>query len=231
MAVTGTAVERKKRTENRVVRRRQLIEATIASIAELGFSDTTLASVTKRAELSHGTINFYFKSKEMLFAETLGYLAQEHYDHWFSAMTEAGPDPVKQLAAIIGVDFKQEICSPEKLAVWFSFWGQVKYRPAYLKVHSRYDDLRTAELKRICEEIILDGDYDHISSESAARRIVALVDGLWLNILLFPNENPRNVAKADAFDFLVQLFSRHFSRPAEKPCEPEKNAKILATKG
>nr|NIS43004.1 TetR family transcriptional regulator [Desulfuromonadales bacterium] len=50
------------RTANREARRRQLIEATIASIAELGFTDTTLSTVTTRAGLSHGTINFHFTS-------------------------------------------------------------------------------------------------------------------------------------------------------------------------
>ena len=62
------------RIANREARRRQLIEATIASIAELGFADTTLSTVTTRAGLSHGTINFHFKSKEFLFVETLTYL-------------------------------------------------------------------------------------------------------------------------------------------------------------
>ncbi|MDX1401762.1 MAG: TetR family transcriptional regulator, partial [Kiloniellales bacterium] len=91
--------DRRERTADRKVRKRQLIEATISSIAELGFSDTTLATVTKRAGLSHGTINFHFKSKEMLFAETLGYVAQQHYKAWQVAMKQAGRDPADQMAA------------------------------------------------------------------------------------------------------------------------------------
>ena len=87
------------RTASREVRRRQLIEATIDSIAERGFSATTLAAVTKGANLSHGIVNFHFTNKETLFIETLGFLAQEHYDHWHGAMKLAGPDPSKQLAA------------------------------------------------------------------------------------------------------------------------------------
>ena len=203
--------DRGRRTENREVRRRQLIEATIASIADLGLSNTTLESVTKRASLSHGTINFHFKSKEMLLAETLGFLAQEHYDLWSAAMNDAGPDPSKQMAAIIEVDFKPAICSPEKLAVWFSFWGQVKYRPAYLEVHDRFDQQRFSELRRLCEEIIEDGGYDDIEAVAAARRIESLIDGLWLNILLYPEEISLATARGDAFDYLAKLFPNHFS--------------------
>ena len=210
MSVASLNLERGRRTENRQIRRQQLIEATISSIADLGFSNTTLATVTKRAGLSHGTINFHFKSKEILFAETLGYLAQEHYDLWSAAMEESGPVPSKQMAAILKVDFEPSICSPEKLAVWFSFWGQAKYRPAYLEVHDRFDQQRAAELKRLCEEMICEGGYDHINAVAAARRIEALIDGLWLNILLYPEDISPAMARDDVFDFLAKLFPKHF---------------------
>jgi len=211
LAVTSINVERPRRTESREVRRRQLIEATIASIAELGFSDTTLTSVTERAGLSHGTINFHFKSKEILFTETLGFMAQEHYDLWCSAMKSAEPSASKQLAAIIDVDFRENVCSPEKLSVWFAFWGQVKHRLTYLNVHDEHDIQRTAELKRICTEIIREGGYDQIDADAAVRRIEALVDGLWLNMLLYPSESQRIEARNDAFDFLAEIFPKHFS--------------------
>ena len=210
MTVASLNLERGRRTENRQIRRQQLIEATISSIADLGFSNTTLATVTKRAGLSHGTINFHFKSKEILFAETLGYLAQEHYDLWSAALEESGPVPSQQIAAILKVDFEPNICSPEKLAVWFSFWGQAKYRPAYLEVHDRFDQQRAAELKRLCEEMIREGGYDHINAVAAARRIEALIDGLWLNILLYPEDISPAMARDDVFDFLAKLFPKHF---------------------
>lgn len=216
--MTAVKIDSKKRTENREVRRRQLIEATIASIAELGFTDTTLATVTKRAGLSHGTINFHFKSKEILFAETLGFLAREHYDLWIAAIKKAGPNPSSQLAAIIDVDFKSEICSPEKLAVWFSFWGQVKYRPAYLEIHDKYDQRRANELKRLCAEIVLEGGYEHTNAMAAARRIEALVDGLWLNILLYPKVLLPATAHDDAFTSLAELFPKHFPLAARTAC-------------
>ena len=202
------------RTASREVRRRQLIEATIDSIAERGFSETTLATVTKGAKLSHGTVNFHFNNKETLFVETLGFLAREHYDHWHGAMEAAGPDPSKQLASIIEVDFERIISSPKKLAVWFAFWGQAKYRPAYLDIHDRYDKQRAKEIKRLCGLIVEDGGYDNIDLASAARSIEALVDGLWLGLLLYPKKIRREAALGDCFAFLARLFPKHFPRPS-----------------
>lgn len=209
MTVATVNPGRKNRTAIRETRRRQLIEATIDSIAELGFTDTTLASVTKRAELSHGTINFHFKSKEALFVETLGFLAQEHYDHWHGSMKKVGSDPCKQLAAIIEVDFKPSICSPKKIAVWFAFWGQVKYRPAYSEIHNKYDEQRLIELERLLGEIVEDGGYDHVDPTTVARHLEALVDGLWLNLLLYPKARGRLEARNYTFSYLADLFPRH----------------------
>ena len=203
------------RTAPREVRRRQLIEATIDSIAERGFSATTLAAVTKGAKLSHGIVNFHFNNKETLFVETLGFLAQEHYDHWHGAMERAGPDPSKQLAAIVEVDFERAISSPKKLAVWFAFWGQAKYRPAYLEIHDKHDQQRSAEIERLCDLIIEDGGYDCFDPAAATRSIEALIDGLWLNLLLYPKANQRVEARDDCLAFLTRLFPKHFPRRAK----------------
>jgi TetR/AcrR family transcriptional repressor of bet genes len=198
------------RTASREVRRRQLIDATIDSIAERGFSGTTLAAVTKGANLSHGIVNFYFKNKETLFVETLGLLAQEHYDCWQAAINMAGSEPSKRLKAIIEVDFERDICSPKKLAVWFAFWGQAKYRPNYIKIHDGYDKQRSDEIERLCRLIVEDGGYEHPNPASSARSIVALVDGLWLSLLLYPNSTHRKEALNDCLAFLVELFPKHF---------------------
>ena len=198
----------------RKARRQQLINATIDSISKRGFSGTTLETVTKGAKLSHGVVHFHFESKEDLYVETLGFLADEHYNCWHGAMLRAGPDPAQQLTAIIEADFDRNICSPKKLAVWFAFWGQAKYRPNYLKISYRYDDERFAEISRVCGEIVADGTYDHLDPVSVGRCIEALVDGLWLNLLMYPQEVSREKARDDCFGHLAQVFHKHFPQPS-----------------
>lgn len=200
-----------RRTATRKLRRQQLINATIDSISKRGFSGTTLTTVTKRAKLSHGIVNFHFESKEDLYEQTLGYLAREHYDHWSAAMAKASPGPSAQLAAIIEVDFEIAICSPKKLAVWFAFWGQAKHRPSYLKIHDKFDRQRAEEIERLCALTAEEGDYNGIDATSVARSIVALVDGFWLNLLLYPKSVQRNQARTDCFAFLAEVFPKHFS--------------------
>lgn len=205
------------RTATKEARRQQLINATLDSISKRGFSGTTLETVTKTAKLSHGIVNFHFKSKEDLYVETLGFLATEHYNCWRAAMADAGPEPARQLAAIVGADFNPKICTAKKLAVWFAFWGQARYRPNYLKMRYRYDDERAEELLRCCQNLIDDGGYPNLDAESLTRSIESIVDGLWLNMLLYPKEVNRQMAREDCFRYLAQVFPRHFARPGDPP--------------
>ena len=210
----ASALPANRRLAARRARRQQLIDATIESIARRGFSGTTLETVTKGARLSHGVVNFHFRTKEDLYVETLGYLAQEHYDLWSSAMLNAGRDPAAQLRAILEADFDRRVCSRKKLAVWFAFWGQARYRPAYLEIHHRFDDERYVEICRLCRELVATGPYEGTDAEGIARSIEALVDGLWLNLLMYPRDIGRKTARADCLVFLATVFPHHFGRPA-----------------
>ena len=51
---------RKRRFAPKEVRRQQLIEATLDSLAENGISGTTMAAVTGRAGLSMGIVSLHF---------------------------------------------------------------------------------------------------------------------------------------------------------------------------
>ncbi len=201
------------RIANRKIRRQQLIDATIKSIAEHGITGTTLETVTKGAKLSHGIVNFHFESKEDLYDQTLGYLAREHYALWYEAMVDAGSDPVAQLTALINSDFSAQVASTEKLSVWYAFWGQAKYRPNYLSIYCSYDEERFVQISRLCAEIVKEGGYHDLNPRSIARSVEAMVDGLWLSMLLFPKWRTRELARQDAFAFLATVFPRHFDQP------------------
>jgi TetR/AcrR family transcriptional repressor of bet genes len=206
------AVATTKRTATREARRQQLIDATIASISQRGFSGTTLTAVTTGAGLSHGVVNFHFKTKDALYDATLGYLADEHYQLWSQAMNDAGPEPEKKLAAIIEVDFQKDVCSQEKIAVWYAFWGRAKYRPSYLKINSDYDSKRYQEISKLCAQIIENGNYQNLEAESVARTILAVIDGSWLNLLLCPLTAKAREHRGDCFALLANYFPKHFTR-------------------
>ncbi len=219
-ASTGSQTNRtaERRLVDRQERRQQVIDATIESIARRGFSGTTLEIVTRSARLSHGVVNFHFRTKEDFYVETLGYLAKEHCELWRDVMLNAGLDPANQLQAIREADFDRRVCSRKRLAVWFAFWGQTKYRPAHLEIHHRFDDERYVEICRLCQELVASGHYKDADAEGIARSLEALVDGLSLNLLMYPRDIRRQTARADCLAYLATVFPHHFERPGTQGC-------------
>ena len=203
-------LKQKRRSEPREVRRLQLIMAAIDSISKRGFSDTTLKHVTETADLSHGVVNYHFDSKEALYDATLGFLAQEHYDNWIKYHDGAEPTPSHRLAAIVCADFDKSICTHKRLAVWFAFWGQAKYRPNYLTIHNRFDNERYDRILQLCRELIADGGYEDLDAEQTARSVEAMSDGAWLSLMLYPKAADRREFREVCLHALARQFPRHF---------------------
>lgn len=199
------------RFEIKEARRVQLIEATIASIAKRGFAETTLAHVADGAKLSRGIVNFYFRSKEELLVETLRYMAQEYEAFWKAAVARAGPAPADKLDAMIEADFHPTAVSRKHVTVWYAFWGEARWRPEYLKLCTELSDTYFAQTRELCQAIIDAGGYSDVDADAVARGLNAMIDGLWLDILINPASVDRAEAKRTCRVFLARFFPNEFS--------------------
>lgn len=207
------AVVPKRRTAPPEERRVQLIQATIRSVADRGLADTTIATVAQEAGLSQGIVNLHFRSKDGLLTETLRYLADEYRSACHAAAAVGAVDPVAGLLAMVELDFRRSICSKDKLAVWFAFWGERRFRPTYRRICAErdrsYDDMVRAICALLCEQ----GRYTDVEPALVADGLSALTDGLWLDLLVRPESMSRERAKRVALSYLSDVFPRHFSRP------------------
>ena len=206
------------RTASREVRRQQLIEATIESIAKHGISGTTMTTVTGFAGLSLGIVNFHFQNKQNLFEETLRHLADEHRDQWHKSVHKAELTPVSKLLAIVDANFHPRVCNRKNLSVWYSFFGEAPYRHVYRKIMDEIDAERLNSMRELFERIIEDGQYDDIDAADVANTMEALYDGYSINILIYPEKFSGADAKIRIRDFLANTFPRHFDPPSGKAC-------------
>lgn len=198
------------RTAPPEARRRQLIEATIASISKHGISGTTLNKVTQEAGLSLGLVNFHFESKEELLAATLRHLAEEHRGLWISKSSRPDIDAATKLQAIVDAQFHPKICNRRKLAVWFAFFGESRHRQAYRRISGIVDLERQDVTADLCAKIIDEGGYASVSAHAVSQMLEGLFDGLWLNILMYPNRFSRQTAREHVACNLNFWFPRHF---------------------
>jgi TetR/AcrR family transcriptional repressor of bet genes len=202
------------RFEIKELRRTQLIEATIDVIAKRGFAGITLAEVAEAAELSAGIVNFYFKTKEELLIETLRHMAQQYQAHWTAALARAAGDPAARLAAMVDADFDPQIASRKGVTVWYAFWGEARWRPEYLRVCTQLSDAFFDQTRELCRAIIEAGGYRDLDADAVARGLNAMIDGLWLDLLVNPKGLDRAEAKRTCFAFLACLFPAEFAERA-----------------
>lgn len=206
-----TTVAKPKRTEEKAVRQRQLIEATIDCIAKYGISGTTLAKVTEIAGLSLGLANFHFASKDRLFEETLRFVANEHRDVWQKVNKTKATNDTERYLAIIDSFFHPRICNRKKISIWFAFFGDAGSRGTYLDVVEDIDDERYYESARLIGAIAAENNLTGIDPHAAALTIEISMDGIWLNMVLYPETFPREKSKAMMKHMVAMMLPGCFS--------------------
>lgn len=207
--MTESTIQRPPRTMSREVRRTQLIESTIETLATRGFSRTTLTGVARAAGLSHGLVLFHFETKEKLLAETLAYLSEEYRQNWEEALAQAGDDPADQLNALIEADFRPQVCTPARLAAWTAFWGEAQSRPLYQEACSERDAAYTDRLEAICARLSDAGGYGR-NPVHIARLIRIASEGVWLDMMTLAEPYSLDEALATVRSCATLCFPDHF---------------------
>jgi TetR/AcrR family transcriptional repressor of bet genes len=209
MPAKTPVLEQTPRKASREVRRQQLIDATIATLARVGFSRTTLTEVAATAGLSHGLIIFHFETKEKLLTETLQFMAREYRDNWVRALDKAAKSPAAQMDALIRADFTDAICAPERLAAWSALWAEAQSRPIYQENCAEYDLEYLHVIERLCAELTEEGSYPSLP-EHTARAIRVTLNGLWFDLMTMTNTLSRDESLQTMFNMLMAFFPRHF---------------------
>lgn len=196
------------RAANKLFRRQQLIDATIDCIDELGFADTTLAKVAQRAGLSQGIVIFHFKSKEILFDETLRYLTEEYKAGWHKAYEKSPPTPIDRLCTLVKSDFDPTICNQTKVGIWQAFWGEAKSRPKYRDIYNTVDKELTDALLVECNKLST-SPTAKMSGYSAMLAIEAIINGLWHRCLMIPDDFDRKESLDATLDVIAAIYPDH----------------------
>jgi TetR/AcrR family transcriptional regulator, transcriptional repressor of bet genes len=185
-------------------RRRQLIEATIESIAELGFNATTIAEIARRANVSTGLVSFYFGDKDGLLEATLRHLARE-LSRAVAVRLRDAVTPRDRIQAIVDANLGASQFDRRIATVWLAFWGQVPHSPRFARVQRAYQRRLATNLAHALRSLV-----DRSEAWRRAETIASLIDGLWLRATLARQPNGRSAREiASAFlDAELKLLER-----------------------
>jgi TetR/AcrR family transcriptional repressor of bet genes len=192
-------------------RRRDLIRGTIASIARLGYHNSTVQTICEEAGLSRGLIGHYFEGKDDLLLEAFRYLVRQLRQETRRAMNTVGPDPLDRLLAVIDVTFRKPVMGRDEAAVWLAFWGVVYWHPGLRKVHLQVWRAYRRSISRLLEGAARDRDIA-LDARMAGWTFAQLVDGLWLGWVMDETAYTPEEAKNIMREWVLNLLDRSLPR-------------------
>ncbi|MEX0300363.1 MAG: transcriptional regulator BetI [Kordiimonas sp.] len=156
------------------IRRQQLIDATIRTIARVGYADTTVGRIAKDASLSVGIISHYFGGKQALLEATMARVLFELHDAYLTKL-QTTSNSRERLSAIVATNFEEDQYQPEVVRAWLAFWAQVPFSPKLKRLQYIYGRRLTSNISNDLRSLV----PAHAISEGA-QLFASLIDGFWL---------------------------------------------------
>ena len=172
------------------IRRKQLVEAAIATIHEDGFGNATVVKIARRAGVSSGIVHHYFTSKDDLLFETMRSLMAELRRDAVERLGQAG-NPRERINAIIDASFGNTQFSGEVFSAWLALYGNARQSPRLRRILEIYHRRLRANLMH---------DLLKITGRQRALQIAevlgAMIDGLWLRFALLGSPGEPEIPRA-----------------------------------
>jgi AcrR family transcriptional regulator len=175
-------------------RRAQIIQAALACFTRKGYNNTTMDGIAAESGLSKGSLYWYFKGKDDLFAAAL-----------MSAFMNVGQEAVTALEQCTTASDKlramaQAAAGFSKVAEGFfslflEFWASSPHREEtgqlWIGLLTQYKDV----VVEIIEEGVRDGEFKPVDAEQLVWAMLAAYDGLAAYIMLIPDMDLERVSR------------------------------------
>lgn len=166
MAVTRTSIEK--------IRRRDLIEAAYQTFLEHGFTGMTVVRIGERAGMSHGIVNYYFKSKDELVSAVVrkaNFLIMQDT----AQRLRAARSPRERVSAVIAGNFPATLFTREIARAWVSYYAALGRGRDLDRMQRAVDARLASNLMHALAQIV-----DRPRARMVTDYIAVLIDGYWL---------------------------------------------------
>jgi AcrR family transcriptional regulator len=199
---------RRTQSERREATRSQLLDATVESLVELGYSGTTTLEIERRAGVSRGARIHHFPTKAALLAAAVDHLFNQISDHYEEAFGQAPP----------GVEDAPRLRSGLRL-LW-SIYCQPSYGAMLeLNMAARTDEELREQLVQVGErhrELAIAAAGRHFGVVGdAARALVEAIHATLLGLLMQRNVERDDVRQAAVLSLLESMVISHLPGVAD----------------
>ena len=163
------------------LRKQQLINATLESVAQYGLQNTTIITISRIAGLSSGIISHYFGGKQELVEATVKHLLEQLKLALLERIDQKQLNPANRLEMIIEANFTQLQRSAPATKTWLSFWAQSMHQPGLARLQHINSKRLHSNLLFSFRQLLPDD-----LAITAAKQTAAMIDGFWLRSALSP---------------------------------------------
>jgi AcrR family transcriptional regulator len=189
------------------VRRDAIIDAALAVIGRKGIGATTARDVAAQMGTSSGLIHHYFVSMDELLAAAFDRAVSADLAATV-AVVEAVDTPLEQLLAFFRT--YQRTDGDWGYQVWLDAWSEAARRPTLRDTSQRLNVSWQHTLQRIFVAGVADGTFVCDDPDSAAWRVLSLLDGLALQVVAHPDALSAN----DVLPWSMRLAELELALPA-----------------
>jgi AcrR family transcriptional regulator len=187
------------------VRREELVRAAWRVIAERGIDELTIREIAREAGYSSGVLAHYFENKDDLLAHASRLSHEQIYRRYEAEVdTPRGADALHEvLLDNLALDEQREL----ETRIEMSFWAR-SLRNASLSAiqHEKSRHLRGL-IKELVERSQAEGAIDPARSpEQVVELLAALIDGISLHALLYPDRMTKRRQRA-TMEFALALLA------------------------
>lgn len=184
------------------IRRKQLVEAAIATIHVHGFANATVARIAAQAGISAGMVHHYFKDKDELLFATMRHLLAELRSDAVARLSRT-EDPCLRIRAIIDACFGDSQFNEQVFSAWLALYGNARHSPRLMNILSLYHRRLRSSLLHDLRRLVAEPDALRLSDG-----IAAMIDGLWLRYALTGKPADPETPRALTRDYLAATLAQ-----------------------
>ncbi|NBR88469.1 MAG: transcriptional regulator BetI [Rhodobacteraceae bacterium] len=155
------------------IRRKALVEATIAEIGAQGTLDVTVAQIARRAGMSSALAHHYFGGKEQIFLAAMRHVMSVYSAEVRGALVMAH-SPKARVEAIVRASFSRRNFRSETVASWLNFYVLAQASAEARTLLTIYHRRLRSNLCHALRPVV------GAKANLVAERIAVLIDGAYL---------------------------------------------------
>jgi len=187
----------------------EILSTTCDVIADRGLGNTRTADVARAAGVSQALMFYHFDSKDRLVVEAFTWAAEQDITRLETILNDGGP-PLNKLRRILR--WYAPTGSSKSWPMWIDCWSESMRVPELEKVSRRLDTRWKEALAEVITLGVKDGDFDCEDPTAAAWRVMALIDGLALQMTV----HPRVISRKLLLDWVRDATARELGIGADE---------------